>query len=69
MSGKYVSQKDTRGYNDPAPEIVRGYRVQQEAFAKQGALRNLPEQSMSNYGYLCDISKVPEHLTKQMGGK
>jgi hypothetical protein len=50
MSGKYVSRKDTRGYNDPAPEVVRGYRVQQEAFAKSGACRNLPEQSKENYG-------------------
>lgn len=50
MSGKYVSEKPTRGYNDPAPEVVRGKRVTQEAFAKAGACRNLPAQSKANYG-------------------
>ena len=50
MSAKYVSEKPTRGHNDPAPEVVRGYRVQQEAFAKSGACRNLPAQSQANYG-------------------
>jgi hypothetical protein len=50
MSGKYVSQKESRGYNDLAPEVVRGKRVQQEAFAKSDACRNLPAQTMDNYG-------------------
>lgn len=50
MSAKYVSEKPTRGYNDPAPEVVRGKRVEQEAFAKSGALRNLAPQTMANYG-------------------
>lgn len=51
MSGKYVSEKPTRGYNDPAPEVVRGKRVTEEAFAKAGACRNLPAtQTKENYG-------------------
>lgn len=50
MSGKYVSQKPTRGLNDRAPEVVRGERVQQEAFAKSGACRNLAPQTKANYG-------------------
>lgn len=50
MSGKYVSQKPTRQYNDPAPEVVRGYRVEDEAYAKAGAYRNLAPQSKENYG-------------------
>jgi hypothetical protein len=50
MSAKYVSEKPTRGYNDPAPEVVRGRRVIQEAFAKAGACRNLAPQTMANYG-------------------
>ena len=50
MSGKYVSEKPTRGLNDPAPEVVRGHRVMAEAFAKAGACRNLPAQSKANYG-------------------
>lgn len=50
MSGKYVSEKPTRGLNDRAPEVVRGERVQQEAFAKAGACRNLPPQTKANYG-------------------
>ncbi len=50
MSAKYVSEKPTRKYNDPAPEVERGKRVIQEAFAKSGACRNLPPQSMQNYG-------------------
>lgn len=68
MSGKYVSQKDTRGYNDPAPEVVRGKRVTQEAFAKAGACRNLPPQSMANYGKVDYLSDVPTKLTMQKGG-
>lgn len=71
MSGKYVSQKPTRGYNDPAPEVVRGYRVTQEAFAKSGAFRNLENQSLANYGqvnYTSDF-KDERSLTKQMDGK
>lgn len=50
MSGKYVSEKPTRGLNDPAPEVVRGERVIREAFAKAGACRNLPQQTKANYG-------------------
>lgn len=50
MSAKYVSEKPTRGLNDPAPEVVRGQRVTAEAFAKASACRNLPAQSKSNYG-------------------
>lgn len=50
MSAKYVSEKPTRQYNDPAPEVVRGKRVIQESFAKAGACRNLPAQSKENYG-------------------
>ncbi len=69
MSGKYVSQKDTRGYNDPAPEVVRGKRVTMEAFAKSGACRNLAPQSMANYGKTDYLSDVPEALTKQQDGK
>ena len=30
--------------------LVRGKRVQQEAFAKSDACRNLPAQTMDNYG-------------------
>jgi hypothetical protein len=69
MSGKYVSQKNTRGYNDPAPEVVRGRRVTMEAFAKSGACRNLEAQSMQNYGKTNYISSVPEELTMQQNGK
>lgn len=69
MSGKYVSQKDTRGYNDPSPEVVRGKRVTMEAFAKSGACRNLAPQSMANYGKTDLLSDVPNTLTKQQGGK
>jgi len=69
MSGKYVSQKDTRGYNDPAPEVVRGKRVTEEAYAKQGAFRNLPPQTMANYGKIDYLSDVPNYLTKQQDGK
>lgn len=69
MSGKYVSQKDTRGYNDRAPEVVRGKRVTMEAFAKSGAFRNLAPQSMANYGKTDYLSDVPDALTKQMNGK
>ena len=69
MSGKYVSQKPTRGYNDPAPEVVRGKRVTMEAFAKAGACRNLPPQSMANYGKVNYLDDVPEALTKQMHGE
>ncbi len=69
MSGKYVSQKPTRGLNDPAPEVVRGKRVTQEAFAKAGACRNLAPQSMANYGKTDYLSSVPEALTKQKDGK
>lgn len=68
MSGKYVSQKNTRGYNDPAPEVVRGKRVTMEAFAKAGAFRNLPDQSMS-YGKTDLLSDVPDYLTMQQSGK
>jgi len=50
MSGKYISEKPTRGYNDLAPEVVRGKRVTEEAFAKSGACRNLAPQSKKNYG-------------------
>lgn len=68
MSGKYVSQKPTRGYNDPSPEVIRGRRVTMEAFAKSGAFRNLEPQSMA-YGKTDYISDVPEYLTKQQDGK
>jgi hypothetical protein len=50
MSGKYVSEKPTRGYNDEAPEVVRGKRVMAEAFAKANACRDLPVQNKANYG-------------------
>ena len=69
MSGKYVSQKPTRGYNDPAPEVVRGKRVTQEAFAKSGAYRNLESQSMANYGKIDLLTDVQNKLTKQMNGE
>lgn len=69
MSGKYVSQKPTRGLNDPAPEVVRGKRVTQEAFAKAGACRNLAPQSMANYGKLNYVDAIPDYLTKQQDGK
>jgi hypothetical protein len=69
MSGKYVSQKLTRGYNDPAPEVVRGKRVTMEAFAKSGACRNLEAQSMDNYGKTNYVSSIPDYLTKQKDGK
>lgn len=69
MSGKYVSQKPTRGYNDPAPEVIRGKRVTMEAFAKSGACRNLAPQTMQNYGRTDYLSDVPMGLTKQLDGK
>jgi hypothetical protein len=69
MSGKYVSQKPTRGYNDLAPEVVRGYRVTEEAYAKSGAFRNLANQSMANYGKVDYLSDVPRAITRQMDGK
>lgn len=69
MSAKYVSQKPTRGYNDPAPEVVRGKRVTQEAFAKAGAFRHLKEQNMTNYGKIDYVSEVSNSITKQLGGK
>ncbi len=69
MSGKYVSQKPTRGYNDPAPEVVRGKRVTEEAYAKSGACRNLEAQSMSNYGKTNYVDSIPNDLTKQNSGK
>ena len=69
MSGKYVSQKPTRGYNDPAPEVVRGRRVKEEAFAKSGACRNLAPQTMANYGLTDLVSDVPYSLTMQKDGK
>ena len=69
MSGKYVSQKTTRGYNNPAPEVVRGYRVTNEAFAKAGACRNLAPQTMQNYGKTDYMSDVPYELTMQLSGK
>ncbi len=69
MSGKYVSQKPTRGYNDLAPEVVRGKRVTMEAWAKQGACRNLAPQSMANYGKTDYLSDVSLAITKQMDGK
>ncbi len=69
MSGKYVSDKPTRGYNDPAPEVVRGKRVTEEAFAKSGACRNLAPQSMANYGKIDYLSCIPDSLTKQKDGK
>ena len=69
MSGQYVSQKPTRGLNDPAPEVVRSKRVTQEAFAKAGACRNLAPQSMENYGKTNYISSIPDYLTKQKDGK
>jgi len=68
MSGKYVSQKPTRGYNDSAPEVVRGKRVTQEAFAKSGACRNLSPQTMANYGKTNYIDEIPGYLTKQKDG-
>ena len=68
MSGKYVSQKPTRGYNDPAPEVVRGKRVTMEAYAKSGACRNLAPQSMANYGKTNYVSSIPDYLTKQKDG-
>ena len=69
MSGKYVSQKPTRGYNDPAPEVVRGKRVTMEAFAKSGACRNLAPQTMANYGKTDYLSDVDMAITKQLDGK
>lgn len=69
MSGKYVSQKPTRGYNDPAPEVVRGKRVTEEAFAKSGACRNLAPQTMENYGKTNYFTDVPDYLTKQKNGE
>jgi hypothetical protein len=69
MSGKYVSQKPTRGYNDPAPEVVRGKRVTMEAYAKAGACRNLEPQSMANYGKTNYLSDVTDRITKQMNGE
>ena len=69
MSGKYVSQKNTRGYNDPSPEVVRGKRVTMEAYAKSGVCRNLAPQSMENYGKTDYLSDVPEALTKQQDGR
>ncbi len=69
MSGKYVSEKPTRGYNDPAPEVVRGKRVTEEAFAKAGACRNLAPQTMANYGKVEYIKAIPDYLTKQLSGK
>jgi hypothetical protein len=68
MSGQYVSQKKTRGLNDPAPEVVRGKRVTEEAFAKSGACRNLEAQSMANYGKTNYINNIPDYLTKQKDG-
>ena len=49
MSGKYVSQKPERKLNDRVIFVERGKRVEQEAFAKSSALRNLPEQSKQSY--------------------
>ncbi len=69
MSGKYVSQKPTRGYNDPSPEVVRGKRVTEEAFAKAGACRNLSPQTMANYGKVDYLSDVPDYLTMQKDWK
>lgn len=69
MSANYVSQKPTRGLNDPAPEVVRGKRVTQETYAKASALRNLAPQTMQNYGKTDYLSDVPEALTKQQDGK
>lgn len=69
MSGKYVSQKPTRGFNDLAPEVVRGKRVTQEAFAKSGASRNLAPQTMDNYGKTDYLSDVDMAITKQLNGK
>lgn len=68
MSGKYVSQKPTRGYNDPAPEVVRGKRVTEEAFAKSGACRNLAPQTKANYGKTDYVASIPDYLTKQKDG-
>lgn len=68
MSGKYVSQKPTRGYNDPAPEVVRGKRVTEEAYAKSGAFRNLAPQTMA-YGKTDLLSTIPNELTMQKDGK
>lgn len=50
MSGKYVSEKPTRGLNDIDPMVARGKRVTQEAFAKAGACRHLAVQTKENYG-------------------
>ena len=50
MSGKYISEKPTRGLNDPAPEVVRGERVTEEAYAKIRCFDDLPPQSKANYG-------------------
>ena len=69
MSGKYVSQKKTRGFNDRAPEVVRGRRVTEEAFAKSGACRNLAPQSLANYGMNDLISDVPYYMTMQKNGE
>jgi len=69
MSGKYVSQKPTRGLNDPAPEVVRGKRVTEEAYAKAGACRNLEPQSMANYGKTNYLTDVPNYLTRQQDDK
>lgn len=68
MSGKYVSEKPTRQYNDPAPEVVRGKRVTEEAFAKAAACRHLQAQSMGNYGKVDYLSNVSERITKQKDG-
>jgi hypothetical protein len=69
MSGKYVSQKPTSGFNDLAPEVVRGKRVKEEAFAKSGACRNLAPQTMDNYGKTDYLSDVDMAITKQLSGK
>lgn len=68
MGGKYVSQKPTRGYNDPAPEVVRGKRVTEEAYAKANAFRHLSPQTMA-YGKTDLLSTIPDALTKQKDGK
>lgn len=49
MSAIYVSQKPERKPNDPSIFVTRGKTVMEEAFAKAGALRNLPQQTKENY--------------------
>lgn len=51
MGAKYNSQKPD-GYLSTRNNVYldRQSKQQTRTFAEQGALRNLPEQSMANYG-------------------